>query len=76
MKMCRAIAVLALVIAGCGDNQLPESTSFNSPSGFSSVGGSQVARSKSFMLVTSVSASPQPVSKNSTVTLKSGLGEQ
>lgn len=76
MKICRVIAVLTLVVAGCGDNLRPESTSFNAPAGFSSVGGSQVAHSKSFMLVTSVSTSPQSVAKNRNVKLTSGLGEQ
>lgn len=75
MKICRAIAVVAFIVAGCGDNERPESTSFHSPAGFSSVGGSQVAHSKSFTLVTNVATSPQPVSKNRTVTLTSPLGE-
>jgi len=37
------------------------------------VGGSQVSHSRSFMLVTNVSNVNQPISKNSTVTLKPGL---
>ncbi len=73
MKLFRAVALLAFVVAGCGDNYIPEGTS--SPSGFSSVGGSQVAHSKSFMLVTRVGTSPQATSTSRTHTLESGLGE-
>lgn len=76
MNFCRAIALFALVVAGCGDNQRPASTSYNAPGGVSSVGGSQVARSKSFTLVTSVSSSPQATSKNHSVTLTSGMGDK
>ena len=40
------------------------------------LGGAQVARSKSFMLVTSVSMSNQPVASSNSFTLKPKLGAQ
>lgn len=76
MQIVRALALLTLLVAGCGDNLVPGGAAYNAPAGTASVGGSQVARSKSFLLVTAVAASPQPASGNSTVTMKSGLGGQ
>lgn len=55
---------------------VPSSTALPSPTGSSAVGGAQVSRSSSFMLVTNVSTSPQHTSSNGTVTLKSGLAAQ
>lgn len=73
MRLSRTILILVLAAAGCGDNTHPPSAAGNTTAGFSSVGGSQVSHSKSFMLVTNVSNTNQPVSKNSTVSLKPGL---
>jgi hypothetical protein len=73
MRLSRTLLVLVLAAAGCGDNHVPPSATGNTSGGFSSVGGSQVSHSKSFMLVTNVSNVNQPISKNSTVTLKPGL---
>lgn len=71
------LLTVALVTAACGDNVRPPSgTDFSSPPAESSVGGAQVARSKSFMLVTSVSMSNQPIASNSSFTLKPKLGAQ
>jgi hypothetical protein len=68
---------LALVTAACGDNiRPPAGADFASPHAESSVGGAQVARSKSFLLVTSVSMSNQPVASNGSFTLKPKLGAQ
>ena len=71
------IIALALAAAACGDNiRPPDGADFKAPSAESSVGGAQVARSKSFMLVTSVSMTNQPVASNGTFTLKPKLGAQ
>lgn len=75
MRKIGALLVLSLVAAACGDNR-PGGPMHLSPAGTSMVGGSQVAHSKSFMLVTSVSSVNQPVASSSKNTLNSGLGEQ
>lgn len=71
------IVALTLVAAACGDNiRPPEGADFKPASAESSLGGAQVARSKSFMLVTSVSMSNQPVASSPSFTLKPKLGAQ
>lgn len=60
MRMFRAIVVVALAAAGCGDNIRPKSESFVDRGGFSSLSGAQVSHSKSYMLVSSVSSSDEP----------------
>jgi hypothetical protein len=75
MKVSLAAVVLALFVAGCGDNIVPEgSPTKNSPSATSAVGGSQVSHSKSFMLVTSVAAEHAQVMKSTKFTIKPGVG--
>ena len=75
--MLRAVAVLAFIAAGCGDNIRPDDTTVQEPGrGGASVGGGQVARSKSFLLVTSVATSPQHKSTSTSFNLRSGLGAQ
>lgn len=76
MRLSRTVLILVLAAAGCGDNNDPPNATGSPSAGFSSVGGAQVAHSKSFMLVTSVSSSNQPISKNSTLTLKPGLASR
>ena len=75
----RLLSVLVLLAfgAGCGDNITRENgrmTSASSPSATSSVGGAQVAHSKSFMLVTSVSAGDVKVQRNAQHVLRPGVG--
>lgn len=71
------IFALALAAAACGDNiRPPQGADFKAPSADSAIGGAQVARSKSFMLVTSVSMSSQPVASSASYTLKPKLGAQ
>jgi hypothetical protein len=68
---------LVLAFMGCGDNVVPEGdrmTTKASPTVTSSVGGSQVSRSKSFMLVTSVSPGDAKVQRNTKHTLTPGVG--
>jgi len=57
MRMFRAIVVVALAAAGCGDNIRPKSEGFVDRGGLSSLSGAQVSHSKSYMLVSSVSSS-------------------
>ena len=76
MKTIGLLVVLALGV-GCGDNIIPESGSMkpkSSPSATSSVGGSQVSRSKSFMLVTSVSTGDAKIQRNAKHVLQPGVG--
>ncbi len=76
MRLLGAFVVFAFA-AGCGDNLIPENGSMkpkSSPSATSSVGGSQVSHSKSFMLVTSVSAGDVKVGRNSKHVLQPALG--
>ncbi len=76
MKFLGLFVALAIG-ASCGDNIVPDSDSAkpkSSPSASSSVGGSQVARSKSFMLVTSVSTGDAKIQRNSKHVLQPGVG--
>jgi hypothetical protein len=76
MRLLGAFVVLAFGV-GCGDNIVPENGSLkpkSSPSATSSVGGSQVSHSKSFMLVTSVAAGDAKVQRNSKQVLQPGVG--
>ncbi|GEM_PF-4230345 len=75
MGMSR-LALALVLAAGCGDNDLVEKQTMHSPSASSSVGGSQVSRSKSFMLVTNVSTEHSQVAKSRSNTLKPALGGQ
>jgi len=76
MRRVRALLAFSLITAACGDNHPPEVPAHLAPAAAPVVGGSQIARSKSFMLVTNVSPLNQQVASNRTNTLKPGLGEQ
>lgn len=71
----RFVMVLALA-AGCGDNIVPDSAPKPKtvPAASSSVGGSQVSHSKSFMLVTTVSTGDVKIQRNSKHVLQPGAG--
>ena len=76
--MPRVLFLLSVVTIGglgCKDDR-PPGTSLVAPAGGVLVAGSQGARSGSFMLVSNVSVSDQPVATGATVVLKSGLGAQ
>jgi hypothetical protein len=76
MRLLGAFVALAFG-AGCGDNSVRDNdrvTPSTSPSASSSVGGSQVSHSASFMLVTSVSAGDVKVQRNAKHVLKPGMG--
>ncbi len=76
MKLLCAFVALA-VGAGCGDNIIPDNGNMkpkSSPSTTSSVGGSQVSHSESFMLVTSVSTGDVKIQRNSKHVLQPALG--
>lgn len=75
--MRSALLFVLVLVAACGDNiRPPEGADFASPAASSSMGGSQVARSKSFMLVTSVAMNDQPVASSDSFTLSPKLGAQ
>lgn len=68
--------VLGALAAGCGDNIRPETRTTDPRSATTSIGGSQVSRSKSFMLVTNVSTEHSAVAKSRSHTVKPTLGGQ
>jgi hypothetical protein len=73
MKSSLFVLVLSLA-AGCGDNLRPESSPATQSPGPAAVGGSQVAHSKSFMLVTNISTEHAAIAKSSKHTVKPGMG--
>jgi hypothetical protein len=77
MRTIQILAVLALAAGGCGDNDKPQDVSFTSPAGAggaSSVAGSQVAHSKSFTLVTNVSAAHQTPAQSASFKMTPAMG--
>jgi hypothetical protein len=71
---CRLFMVLALA-AGCGDNRGSDREPLqtkSAASATSSVGGSQVAHSKSFMLVTSIATGDAQIARSSNLALVPG----
>jgi hypothetical protein len=73
MRMLHAFAAIAVLAIGCGDNTRRD-TSPTTPTTVSSVGGAQIARSKSFVLVTNVSPFHASPSNSKTYSLKPALG--
>lgn len=76
MKLLGVFVALAFGVS-CGDNIVPDNGTIKpkaSPSATSSVGGSQVSHSKSFMLVTSVSAGDVKIARNSKHVLQPAVG--
>jgi hypothetical protein len=76
MRVIGGVVCLALAALGCGDNNKPEGgqPASRSPGAPASVGGSQVAHSKSFMLVTNVASGHAPIAKSASFVHKSGVG--
>ncbi len=72
MVGARALFVVVLIAAGCGDNHTPEGSTRPTPAS-SSVGGSQVSHSKSFMLVTNVSPVDQRIASSRHHTLQPAM---
>jgi hypothetical protein len=71
------VVIGSFALAACGDNLVPETgPATKSPLATTAVGGSQVSHSKSFMLVTNVSAEHSQVAKASKHTIKPGVGGQ
>lgn len=75
VRVCTLLSLIAISSVGCGDDR-PPSASFVAPAGVSSIAGSQIARSGSFLLVSNVALSNQPDATGPTGTVKSGLGGQ
>lgn len=73
MRMLHSLAAIAVLAIGCGDNTKPD-TSPTTPTTVSSVGGSQIARSKSFVLVTNVSPFHASLAQSKSYSLKPALG--
>jgi len=74
MNWVRAVVVMAVAAAGCGDNLGTDAPSQRVAGATSSVGGSQVSHSKSFMLVTSVATGHSQVATSNHFVNKPGVG--
>lgn len=77
MRWVHTCFAFALAAAGCGDNKVTvDEPPAKAVGATSSVGGSQVAHSKSFMLVTSIATGHAQVATSNSFINKPGVGGQ